>query len=190
MIAKAVGTVPQNYSCPLPYPAIESALRGTIYDSYVRRIMWEGTLNKWADEIDDWLSCSTTPTPESSVVEPGGTWQKVLSGLSSFNTLFKKGVEINPDGDVVCPYFWSKPLSDLNCDIVWPKQLTLKESEGNESSLETAELELDTPEYAGVIEKRMLLEKSLAQGGVRLAGILNHLFAEQRSTSAFVNLKV
>jgi hypothetical protein len=152
--------------------------------------MWEGTLNKWADEIDDWLSCSTS-TPESSV-ESESTWQKVLSGLSSFNTLFKKGVEINPDGDVVCPYFWSQPLSALNCDIVWPKQLTLKESEGNESSLETAELELDTPEYAGVIEKRMLLEKSLAQGGVRLAGLLNHLFAEQRSTrSAFVmNLKV
>ena len=153
--------------------------------------MWEGTLNKWADEIDDWLSCPT-PAPESSVVELGSTPQKVLSGLSSFNTLFKKGVEINPDGDVVCPYFWSQPLSDLNCDIVWPKQLTLKESEGNESSLETAELELDTPEYAGVIEKRMLLEKSLAQGGVRLAGVLNYLFAEQRSTrSAFVmNLKV
>jgi len=191
LIAKAVRTVPQNYSRPLPYPAIENALRGTIYDSYVRRIMWEGTLDKWADEIDDWLSCST-PTTESSVMEPDGIWQKVLSGLSSFNTLFmKQGVEINPDGDVVCPYFWSQPLSALNCDIVWPKQLTLKESGGNESSLETEELELDTPEYAGVIEKRMLLEKLLAQGGIRLAGILNYLFADQGSQrSVFVmNLK-
>jgi len=189
LIAKAVRTVPRKYSRPLPYPAIENALRGTIYDSYIRRIMWEGPLNKWADEIDDWLSCST-PAPESSiVVEPAeGTWQKVLSRLSSFNTLFKQhGVEINPDGDVVCPYFWSQPLSALNCDIVWPKQLTLKESGGNESSLETAVLELDTPEYAGVIEKRMLLEKLLAQGGVRLAGLLNYLFADQGSTrSAFV----
>ena len=185
MIAKAVRTVPRNYSRPLPYPTIESALRGTIYDSYIRRIMWEGTLNKWADDMDDWLSCST-PTPESSVVvEPAeGTWQKVLSGLSGFNTLFKKrGVEINPDGDVVCPYFWSQPLSALNCDIVWPKELTLE----SESSLETARLELDTPEYAGVIEKRMLLEKLLAQGGVRLAGVLNYLFADQGSTRrAFV----
>ena len=189
MIAKAVRTVPRKYSRPLPYPAIESALRGTIYDSYIRRIMWEGTLNKWADEIDDWLSCSA-PLPESSVVlEPEGTWQKVLSGLSGFNSLFKKhGVEINPDGEVVCPYFWSQPLSALNCDIVWPKQLTLKESGGNESSLEeTAELELDTPDYAGVIEKRMLLEKLLAQGGVRLAGVLNYLFADTGSTRrAFV----
>jgi len=197
LIAKAVRTVPRNYSRPLPYPEIERALRGTIYDSYIRRIMWEGTLNKWVDEIDDWLSCSN-PTPESSVVvePPEGTWQKVLSGLGSFNTLLfkKQGVEINPDGDVVCPHFWSQPLSALNCDIVWPKQLTFKESGGIESSLETAaaELELDTPEYAGVIEKRMLLEKLLAQGGVRLAGVLNYMFADQTSTrrSAFVmNLK-
>jgi hypothetical protein len=192
LIAKAIRTVPRNYSRPLPYPAIERVLRGTIYDSYIRRIMWEGPLDKWADEIDDWLSCPI-PTPESSVVvEPEGTWQKVLSGLSSFNSLFKrKGVEINPDGDVVCPYFWSQPLAALNCDIVWPKQLTLKESGGYESSLEATRLELDTPEYAGVIEKRMLVEKLLAQGGIRLAGVLNYLFADQGSKrSAFViNLK-
>ena len=192
LIAKAVRTVPPKYSRPLPYSAIENALRGTIYDSYIRRIMWEGPLEKWADEINDWLSCSS-PMPESSaIVEPAeSTWQKVLSGLSSFNALFKEhGVEINPDGDVVCPYFWSQPLNALNCDIVWPKLMTLKESGGgNESSLdsETEELELDTPEYAGVIEKRMLLEKLLAQGGVRLAGLLNYLFADQKSTrSAFV----
>ena len=180
MIAKAVRTVPRKYSRPLPYPAIENALRGTIYDSYIRRIMWEGTLNKWADEIDDWLSCSALVPESSIVVEQEGTWQKVLSGLSS---LFERhGVEINPDGEVVCPYFWSQPLSALNCDIVWPKQLTLKGSGGNE----TEELELDTPEYAGVIEKRMILEKLLAQGGVRLAGVLNYLFADQGSTRTFV----
>ena len=182
MIAKAVRTVPRNYSRPLPYPAIENALRGTIYDPYIRRIMWEGTLNKWADEVNDWLSCSISAPESSPTVEPAeGGWQKVLSRLHSFNTLFTKkhGVEINPDGEVVCPYFWSQPLSALNCDIVWPKKLTLKESGVDELSLETAQLELDTPEYAGVIEKRMLLEKLLAQGGIRLAGVLNYLFADQ-----------
>ena len=151
--------------------------------------MWEGLFDKWADEIDDWLLCST-PIHESSVVEPEG--QKVLSGLSSPspNTLLKdQGVENNPDGSVVCPYFWSKPLNALNCDIIWPKPLALKESGGDEL---TAHLELDTPEYAGVIEKRMLLEKLLAQGGIRLAGVLNYLFADQIGTrSTFVmNLKV
>jgi hypothetical protein len=177
LIAKAVRTVPGNYSRPLPHqPAIEGALRGTIYDPYIRRIMWEGTLNKWKSETDGWLSCSTHTPKSSQVVEPEGNWQKVLS---SFNSLFKKGVKINPDGDVVCPYFWSQPLNDLNCDIVWPKQLTLMESGGDEP------LQLDTPEYAGVIEKRMLVEKLLAQGGMRLAGVLNHLFAKGRK-GAFV----
>jgi hypothetical protein len=39
-------------------------------------------------------------------------------------------------------------------------------------------LELDTPEYAGVVSKQFLLEKLMAQAGVRLAGILNYLFAD------------
>jgi hypothetical protein len=189
LIAKAVRTVPRNYSKPLPYPEIERALRGTIYDSYIRRILWEGTLHKWANELQGWLSCFT-PTLESStfpVLEPEGTWQKVLSELSNFYTRStKKGVEINPDGDVVCPYFWSQPLHDLNCDIVWPKQFAVKpEEDVNE---EARPVELDTPAYAGVIEKHMILEKLLAQGGIRLAGVLNYLFADQGSSvkSAFV----
>jgi hypothetical protein len=40
-------------------------------------------------------------------------------------------------------------------------------------------LELDTPEYAGVVAKRMIIEKLLAQAGIRLAGILNMIFAEE-----------
>ena len=172
IIAKAVRTIPRNYSRPLPYPEIEDALRGAIYDPFIRRIMWEGTLGAWADEIQDWLSC-TTSTPESSLVAEGS--QQVLSELSSIHT--KEGVEINPDDDVVCPYFWSTPLNALNCDIVWPKELTFNSE--NESVEEP--LQLDTPEYAGVIEKRMLLEKLLAQGGIRLAGLLNYLFADPGS---------
>jgi hypothetical protein len=188
LIAKAVRTVPRNYSRPLPYPKIEGALRGAIYDPYIRRILWEGTLNKWADEIDGWLSC----TPESSIIAAESTWQKVLSVFSNFSLQSRKrGVEIYPDGDFVCPYFWSQPLSALNCDIVWPKQLTLKESGEDESNLDMAALELDTPEYAGVIEKRMLLEKLLAQGGIRLAGLLNYLFADQGTAEGpfVMNLK-
>jgi len=189
LIAKGVRTAPRNYSKHLPYPEIEGALRGAIYDPYIRRIMWEGTLNKWADEIQDWLSCSST----SPAVEAESTWQKVLSGLSGFYTRStKKGVEINPEGDVVCPYFWSQPLHALNCDIVWPKELDFDFSSGGNVSVEAQPVELDTPRYAGVIEQRMLVEKLLAQGGIRLAGVLNYLFADQGSVEgAFVmDLKV
>ena len=44
-------------------------------------------------------------------------------------------------------------------------------------------LELDTPKYAGVIEDTMVVEKLLAQGGIRLAGILNYLFLEEAARS-------
>ena len=38
-------------------------------------------------------------------------------------------------------------------------------------------LQLDTPEYAGVIHDQWIIERLLAQGGIRLAGVLNYLFA-------------
>jgi hypothetical protein len=41
-------------------------------------------------------------------------------------------------------------------------------------------LELDTPEYSGQIEDGWVIEKLLMQGGVRLAGILNAIFAPQQ----------
>ena len=176
MIAKRIDTTPPEYSFPLPYPQVEDALRGSTYDPFIRRIIWEGPLNKWADEVQDWLSCPT-PMPESPtfpVVEVEVSPQKVLSGLSNTQST-KKGVEINPDEAFVCPYFWSRPLNALNCDIVWPKELDF-----NLRSVETQSVELDTPAYAGVIEHRMLLEKLLVQGGIRLAGLLNYLFVDER----------
>lgn len=39
-------------------------------------------------------------------------------------------------------------------------------------------LELDTPEYTGYIAKNFVVEKLLAQAGIRMAGVLNYLFAD------------
>lgn len=76
------------------------------------------------------------------------------------------GVDIHPDGPVVCPYYWSKPIHQLNCDIAWPAGID-----------DSGEMELDTPEYAEEIGRQMVVEQLLAKGGVRLAGILNYVFA-------------
>jgi hypothetical protein len=38
-------------------------------------------------------------------------------------------------------------------------------------------IQLDSPKYSGVIAQRMIVERLLAQGGIRLAGILNYIFA-------------
>ncbi|KAF8156648.1 S1/P1 nuclease-domain-containing protein [Crassisporium funariophilum] len=206
LIAKALRTVPQNYSRPLPgnYPQVEAALRGTIYDSYIRRILWEGALHDWADELPTWLEC---PSPASGSVAvqdsegQGGMWQTVLGGLSDlYARATKEGTEINPDGPIVCPYHWAQPLHKLNCDIVWPPALDAppfdvrfndahshdhKHDSEDSVDLEALALDgkqlldLDTPEYAGVIEKQKILERLLLQGGVRLAGLLNYLFADE-----------
>jgi hypothetical protein len=55
--------------------------------------------------------------------------------------------------------------------LVWPKAL-------DEPDLRGRYLELDTPEYAGVIQKEWVLEKLMAMAGIRLAGVLNSLFAD------------
>jgi hypothetical protein len=107
------------------------------------------------------------------------------------------------DDDVVCPYRWAQPIHALNCELVWPKALDEPPYGGNHFSPsshlwrgsrddeETMELdraskpsphpylELDTPEYSGIISDRWVVEKLLAMGGIRLAAILNYLFADQ-----------
>jgi hypothetical protein len=199
LIAKAIRETPHNYSRALPYHQIESALRGTIYDSYVRRIMWEGILGRWKDEVDDWTSCpATTSTPRGSL------WQQVLSTINPFSRSRDVGQET--DDDTLCPYHWAQPIHELNCQLIWPKALdeppynnfTSLESSDLDSSPDHTEeeinsndvdeesvdgrkriyLELDIPEYSGVVSKTMLLEKLLAQAGIRLAAVINWLFAD------------
>lgn len=203
LIAKAIREVPRNYSRHLPYKQVESSLRGTIYDSYVRRIMWEGILDQWKDEVSDWISCPATT--ESSPSTPRGSfWQQVLSIMNTF--MSGGDVARDTDDDTLCPYHWARPIQELNCELVWPraldeppyKQVIGVESSDLESLIDHIEeeisfddadeyyvdgqkkiyLELDTPEYAGVISKTMLVEKLLAQAGIRLAAVINWLFAD------------
>jgi hypothetical protein len=194
LIAKAIREVPRNYSHRLPYDQVESALRGTIYDSYVRRIMWEGILGQWKDELPNWTSCPAIT--EGFFQKPGSLWQQVMSTVN----IFLRGGDVarETDDDVLCPYHWAQPIQELNCELVWPKALdeppyndvvTLLESTGDINFEDTVEdsvdarkriyLELDTPEYAGVISKTMLVEKLLAQAGIRLAAVINWLFADR-----------
>lgn len=119
LIAKAIRTVPRNYSRPLPYPDVEQALRGTIYDSYIRRIMWEGVFQKWSDQVPEWFSCPENLPPAAAA----GIWQQVVMGWKRLSGGGKQGVEIGLDTDVICPYHWAKPIHALNCDVVWPKEL-------------------------------------------------------------------
>jgi len=198
--------VPANYSQPLPYPLVEKALRGTIYDPYIRRILWEGILNPWDEDLPKWLNCPTPAPTTSSGSSSGigllGIWESIYTATAKVAQIFMKdGVDINPDGPVVCPYFWATPIHKLNCDIIWPPALDellvnarfragfdshFHEHDDDEEAEDEIDgppfplLNLDNPEYAGVIEKQMIVEKLLAQGGIRLAGLLNYLFAHDK----------
>lgn len=229
LVAKAIRTVPRNYSRPLPYPRFESALNGAIYDPYIRRIMHEGMLQSWKEDIADWLSCPSPTTTNSKQMDHAAT----ASGLMGFwSTAFiavrrametvsvilnpKMGVEITPDGPIVCPHFWAQSIHQLNCEIVWPPELDvmfsetdsradelqLRDEQEDISDIPLSEgkfdadipdlvedrllLQLDSPQYSGVIAHRMIVESLLAQGGIRLAGILNYIFAQTSGQGLFV----
>ncbi|KAI0316084.1 phospholipase C/P1 nuclease domain-containing protein [Amylostereum chailletii] len=210
LIAKSLRTIPANYSCPLPVPEIEAALRGAIYDPYIRRIMWQGVgvgaygehAARWEDEVESWLDC---PAP----VAPGWTdalKQAVLALVAPRRRI--AGPPQTTDDATLCPYAWAEPIHALNCELVWPPALDAPEyrthdacehgacgahahahgaedeDEDELSALQRAPraprghyLELDTPEYWGRIEQEWVVEKLLAMGGIRLAGVLNQIFA-------------
>lgn len=249
LIAKALRSIPSNYSRPLPVPGIEANLRDTIYDPFIRKIMWEGlgvgppsdVRGRWESEAEEWTECpefpefgTTTSFSSDSAVEASATGGINMSWMQTVMRYMwptwtwvtgqneRKKVELGWDDNVLCPYAWAQPLHQLNCDLIWPPEIdeppynhdvrfgrhsSSLEEHGHEeahgcghgaSSAEeevrewqafmdgkvdvhataprTPYLELDTPKYAGRIEKEWVLEKLLAQAGVRLAVILNELF--------------
>lgn len=151
LVAKEIRDTPPQYDYPLPIERVESALRGAVYDPYTRRIVFEGLLDEWVDEIDSWTSCNASQTPISD--------SQVYFGLTLPRT----------DDGVACPFYWAKPMHALNCDIVWPKELDDDYS---------PPIELDTPAYSGRIANERILQKLFAMGGIRLAAILNSLFGD------------
>jgi hypothetical protein len=201
IIAKALRSVPRKYNRAIPAKQVEQVLRGTIYDSYIRQVMWEGVIgDKWKDEVNTWLQC-----PSSTRVEAPGE-QLVLG--DNRKTAGSTGDPAQWDTDTVCPYAWSSPIHKLNCDIVWPASTDSEPGGGDDDDdlhAYTVEEEmamamredddlvghghghghedddnlpdLDTPEYSGKIEKAWIIEELLAKGGVRLGAVLNGLFA-------------
>ena len=213
LLAKALRTIPKNYTKPLPSERIEGALRGTIYDPFIRKIMHEGILDRFNDDIDDWLACPSSDSDSSSSLAvhssrpyPPAEKAQQLPLVSSSSNSFKAGLKTPPaglpptDDNIICPYAWAAPLHQLNCDLIWPPAIDElysvlvaedegehehehehEHEDGEEELLSNAYLELDTPEYAGRVQKEFVLERLLAMGGIRLAAILNYLFAEESS---------
>lgn len=183
---------------------MEAQLRGTIYDPYIRRIMWDGIglgsysdiPGRWEDELEHWLACPAVPA------QPEGFF-----GRAAQFVLGSKAVAT--DDELVCPHAWSQPIHELNCDFIWPHALDREPHHaeadiddhahehnceagvcdgdeemhslvaGNVGAVPASNdyLELDTPKYSGAIADAWVVEKLLAQGGIRLAAVLNEIFA-------------
>jgi hypothetical protein len=202
LIAKAIRLTPAKYSKPISAPTLESSLRGAIYDPYVRRIYWEGLgadqqSGRWGSEADSWLSCPSTSSLEFDAFATTQPQEVLVGGVATAprrKPLPGKGPPTTSDSDTLCPFAWAAPIQALNCGgPVWPPGIddpqfaTHDADDADEDDALAGRraprkqyLELDTPEYSGQIEKDWLVEKLLMQGGVRLAGILNAIFAPQQ----------
>jgi hypothetical protein len=192
IITKQVRSTPRKYNRPIASKQVEKVLTGTIYDSYIRKIMWEGVLgDKWKSDVSSWPQC-----PSSTRVD--APEQQVLAQAKP-----KKGGDPDQwDTDTVCPYAWSAPIHQLNCDIVWPastdgqpdddlshphahtvdEEMAMVDDDDDDNLHARPDddddlPDLDTPEYSGKIEDDWVIEELLAKGGVRLGAILNGLFA-------------
>ncbi|QRV96259.1 S1/P1 nuclease [Ceratobasidium sp. AG-Ba] len=206
LIAQRIRNLP-NYTHPLPThqtPSappeeiirnrqIESALHGAIYDPYVRWIVLEGIYGWWSDEIEEWSTCpqlsegargSLTHTAADSL---GGLVDAHLEfNHASQQAIFSPSAPLasppftDPTDVPVCPYHWAAPIHKLNCDFIWPANLTSPHDPDHPGRTPAKDLiELDTPEYMGRIRREKVVEHLMALGGIRLAAVLNELLASE-----------
>ena len=170
--------------------------RDTIYDPYVRRVLWEGlgvgsVPGRFEPVVQDWLSCPAKDAQGPSL------WNTLQTTLG----VRRVADEDRWDDDVLCPFAWGKELHELLCALpVWPAALDLPPYNETRAQLAADDhahdedsfrdflarppkphpelLELDTPEYAGRIREEWIVERLMATAGVRLAGLLNGLFMD------------
>jgi hypothetical protein len=184
-----------NYTSSTGNRQLESALRGDIYDPYVRFIVKEGVWGWWKESSKGWFQCPEEgehfPTNDEVGVQvegDAGIWQQVgqvvITALPTAwgNALINNGLvraptppeysspsaltSSNLDGWLpACPYTWGKALHPYNCRYAWPKNYH-------------PGIELDDGEYFEKITNDKVFEELLGRAGIRLAAVLNAIYAE------------
>lgn len=156
LVERAIETTPSEWDQALD-PEIERHLHGNQYDSLIRKVLVGGINQTWAGEVDSWIQCPSTS---------GG-------GSGDQTVLKSQRPGSDTDDASVCPWHWASPIHQLTCDWAWPKQLDEPPYDEPQGPL----LELDTDEYGGKITEEWVVEKLLTMAGLRLAAILNLIFA-------------
>jgi hypothetical protein len=166
--------------------------------------MWEGILGKWKDDIPQWLACPPSTFGNDS---GKGMWQQVMSMVKELGSSgggehwddevlcpYSWATRIH---QLNCDLVWPKALdqppynthprssssSSHSHNLSPEDELALFSESGqfigkHEERTDAVYLELDTPEYAGAIHDGWVIEKLMAMAGIRLAAVLNWLFAE------------
>lgn len=93
---------------------IEESLRGTIYDSYIRLMLWEGVRQWWRSSISTWLMCPSAGLDEAFQV---ASWPLQVVDQLAFS---HESPDLSP---VVCPVSWATETHKYTCALAFPPGL-------------------------------------------------------------------
>ena len=153
VVKRAISTTPSKWTKPLA-AEIEKHLHGNQYDPLIRKVLVDGINKTWVGEVNSWIKC---PTIDS--LSHGGPDEQIV--------LRSQWRASDTDDGSVCPWYWAAPIHNLTCEWIWPKEV----DEGKPL------VQLDVDWYGGKVTKEWVVERFLTMGGLRLAAILNLIFA-------------
>jgi hypothetical protein len=162
LVDRAIDNTPSKWANPLSSD-IEQHFHGDKYVPLIRKVLVSGINQTWTHEFGTWVQCPAISLSASSSHDND---QLVLQSQWKPN---------ETDDDRVCPWHWATPIHHLDCEWAWPKQMD--EPPYDSPSSNGPFLQVDTDEYAGKIAKELVVEKLLTMAGLRLASILNQIFA-------------
>ena len=163
LVDRAIKTTPSEWNKRLD-AGIESHLHGHKYDPLVRKTLVGGIVQVWAGEVESWIQCPTAGT--SLLSHAGGPIDQI--------SLQSQWQPSDTDDESVCPWYWAAPIHNITCEWAWPRQL----DEPPYNKPQNPPLfQLDNPGYGGKVTEEWVVEKLLAMAGLRLAAILNLVFA-------------
>lgn len=146
---------------------------GKFYDLYVEHII-KLIKTVWIKDVPDWMVCDKDEEDKKtkSDLKSRIQFQQPLRSTSNnnykdecneYNEYNKDDKRKIPSHPAVCPNFWAPSLNRLNCQIVYDGY--------------KPELDLSIGKYYERIDKGKVMEKLLAIAGIRMAAVLNTLFA-------------
>lgn len=163
-----------NYTRELDERDVESALRGRHYDAYIRWILVEGLgigikdparqQRAWWPAWRNWTACPIKPVALGGIADPA------------------------PSRIPVCPLSWAHEIHALACQYAFPldvqkkKPLHLRWLLAQSFLLSpdrTIAPEVAVPTYLHPIDRSLVIEKTLAMAGVRLAALIEWGFTHR-----------